>query len=176
MARNDFSLITPTMQCLSQKWLIAAGAMGTTGGYRGEPFISALATAAQTGIAIMAADADGTIGTGTGDGRFAGVAKSDSTQTASVAGVVYTWMPLPGIIYAGSAKSSTAANTAAKIDALRGAAVIFDLTSSKYTIDTAATDASTNAIVITDGNYIANTVYWYVKPTWSVVGNISTIS
>jgi len=177
MARNDFKTITPSSQLISQKWLIAAGAMGTTGGYRGEPFVSYLATAAQTGIVKMAADGAGVIGTTAAtNGRFVGVAKSDSTQTASVAGVVYTWMPLPGIVYSGKPKVAGACNTQAEIDALRGAAVVFDLTASVYTIDTAATDAAANAIVLVDGDYQSDTIYWMVKPTWSVLGNTSTLS
>lgn len=182
MARNDFKLITPSSQCVSQKWLLAAGAQGSTGGggYRGEPFVSYLATASQTGIVKVALDGAGVIGTTAAtNGRFVGIAKSDSTQTASVAGVVYTWLPLAHLVYSGRPKVSGAANTAAKIDALRGAAVVFDLsavTSGTYTIDSAATDAAVNAIVIVDGDPASDTLYWVVKPTWSVVGNVSTLS
>lgn len=182
MARNDIKLITPVQEIFSQKWLVAAGAQGSSGGggYMGEPFISYLATTAQTGIVKVAADGAGVVGTTAAtNGRFVGIAKSDSTQTAAAAGVVYTWMPLPGLIYAGKAKSSTAANTDAKIDALRGSAVVFDLsavTSGTYTIDTAATDAAANAVVIVGGNYQSNEVFFTVKGAWTVIDSGSTLS
>jgi hypothetical protein len=177
MARNDFKVVTPSSQLISTRFIVSLGAMATTGGYRGEPFVSYLATAAQTGIVVCAADGSGVIGTTAAtNGRFAGLAKADSTQTAAAAGYVTVWMPLPGIIYSGKPKVAGAVNTAAEIDALRGAAVVFDLTSSTYTIDTAATDAAANAIVIVDGDAKNDTVYWYVKPTWSFLGNISTLS
>lgn len=180
--RGDFSLVRPPAEVFSMKWLLAAGAQGTSGGggFRGEPFVSLLATAAQTGIVKVAADADGTIGTSaSGDGRFVGIAKSDSTQTASVAGVVYTWAPLPGLVYRGRPKTAGSCNTAAKIDALRGSAVIFDLTATTngtYSIDTAATDAAVNAIVLVDGDPNSDTIFWMVKPTWSFIGNVSTLT
>lgn len=182
MARNDFKLVTPTSQCFSTKWLVAAGAQGSSGGggYRGEPWVSYLATASQTGIVKVAADGAGVIGTTAAtNGRFVGIAKSDSTQTASVAGVVYTWLPLPGIVYSGKPKTSGAADTDAEIDALRGAAVVFDLsaaTSGTYSIDSAATDAAANAIVIVGGDAKSDTLHWVVKPTWSFLGNTSTLS
>ena len=182
MARNNIKIATPTSQLFSTKWLVAAGAQGSSGGggYMGEPFVSFVATASQTGIVKVAPDAAGTIGTTAAtNGRFVGIAKSDSTQTAALAGVVYVWSPLPQVLYYGSPKSAAAFDTQAEIDALKGAAVIFDLsaaTSGTYTIDTAATDASANALVIVDGNLNSGQVFFVVKPGWSYLGNISTLS
>jgi hypothetical protein len=177
MARNDIKLVTPESQLISTKWLVAAGAMGTTGGYKGEPFMSRLATAAQTGIVIMCADADGTISTGaTADGRFVGIAKSDSTQTAAAAGVVYTYTPFPFIVYVSKPKTAGLCNTDAKIDALRGKAVIFDLTTSTYSVDVGATDAATNALMLVGGDPKADVVYFTVKNGWSFLGSVTTLS
>lgn len=182
MARNDIKLITPVSEMFSVKWLVAAGAQGSSGGggFRGEPFVSYLATAAQTGIVKVALDGAGVVGTTAAtNGRFAGIAKSDSTQTASVAGVVYTWAPVGGLVYAGKPKVAGSFNTAAKLDALRGAAVVFDLsavTSGTYTIDSAATDAAANALVMIDGDPNADVGYFMVKNVWSVFNNSSTLS
>lgn len=182
MARNDIKVITPVSQLISTKWLVASGAQGSTGGggFRGEFFVSYLATAAQTGIVKVIIDADGTIGTGAAaDGRLAGLAKSDSTQTASVAGVVYTWLPLPYVVYQASPKTAGSCNTEAKIDALRGAAVIIDVsatTNGTHTLDTAATDAAVNAFVIIGGDANSDKVYFVSKPAWSVLGSTLTLS
>ncbi len=182
MARNDVKIITPTSQLISQQWIVAAGAQGSSGGggFRGEPFVSYLATAAQTGIVKVALDAAGVIGTTAAtNGRFVGLAKSDSTQTASVAGNVTTWLPIAGIVYASKPLVAGSCNTAAKLLALTGAAVDFSLsaaTSGTYTVSTAFTDASANALVIIGGDANSDTVQFVIKPTWSVLGNTSTLS
>jgi hypothetical protein len=185
MARGNIKVMTPTSQLISTKWLVAAGAAGASGGggYRGEPFMSRLATAAQTGIVAVGATSStlgtwGLIGgTKTISGRFVGVAKSDSTQTASVAGVVYTWLPTPFIVYEGKPLVAGSCNTDAKIDALRGSAVLFDLsaaTSGVYTVSTAATDAAANALVIIGGNPQGDTVHFVIKDGFSVLGSVTT--
>jgi hypothetical protein len=182
MARNNIKLITPTSQRLTERWIVAAGAQGSSGGggYRGEPFVSFLATAVQTGIVKVATDGAGVIGTTAAtNGRFVGIAKSDSTQTAAAAGYVTTWLPLAGMVYESAPKTAGACNTDAEIDALRGAAVFFELsaaTSGVYSVDTAATDASANALVIIGGESRRDICHFVVKPGWSVVGNISTLS
>lgn len=182
MARNDIKIVSPTSLTFAIKWLKAAGAQGTSGGggYMGEPFMSQLATAAQTGLVMVCADGDGTISTGaTADGRFVGIAKTDSTQTAAVAGVVWCWAPTAGLVYEAKAKTLSTVNTQAKIDALKGSAVVFDLTATTagtYTIDAAATDAAANALVIIDGDYRAGTVQFVVKTGWSVLYSTSTLS
>lgn len=104
---------------------------------------------------------------GTTSERFTGIAKSTSTDTAAAAGSVYVYVPLPGIIYAAGAKSATAANTQAKIDALKGARLVFDLTGTvgpgltgQWTIDTAAGDGANNCLTIVGGEYETNTLYF----------------
>lgn len=139
----------------TQKWIVASGAAATINPGTPTKFSSA-------GAVIPMVDANGTTSE-----RFAGIAKSTSTDTAAAAGEVYTFVPLPGIIYAGKSKDLTATNTAAKIDALKGKRVVFDLTgtvgpslSGTWTVDTAAGDASTNCLVIYGGEYQTSTVYF----------------
>ncbi len=80
--------------------------------------------------------------------RFTGIAKGTSTETASVAGSVELWEPFPGIIYNGYAKTPSTADTAAEILALRGKRVVFDLTTSDWTVDAGAADAKVNCVVL----------------------------
>lgn len=144
----------PTM-----KWLVAAGAAATINPGTPTKFSSA-------GAVVPMVDTDGTTSQ-----RFTGIAKTTSTDTAAAAGEVTTFIPLPGLIYAGKAKSATAANTQAKIDALLAKRVIFDLTGTvgpgltgTWTVDTAENDAATNCLVIVGGEYQTNTVYFMYTP------------
>src|SRR5690349_13547277 len=84
----------------------------------GEPTTVAGATGSVTGtVALSADDSPTTVGTAT-NVHFAGLAKSNSTETAAAAGTVIVWSPLPGILYKAKAKSAAAADTAAEIRAL----------------------------------------------------------
>lgn len=117
------------------------------------------------GAIVPMVDADGTTSQ-----RFTGIAKNLSTDTASAAGTVDVIMPLPGIIYAGAAKSATAANTAAKINALLYSRLIFDLTGTTWTVDTAS-DGSTNCLHIVGGEYQTNTLYFVYRNTGTYIGS-----
>lgn len=137
------------------KWLVASGTVASL--FPGTPtkFSSAGAVAAMV-------DADGSTSQ-----RFTGIVKSQSTETAAAAGVVYTFLPLPGIKYAAAAKSAAAADTQAEIDALRGARLVFDLTGTigtgltgQWTIDTAAGDGSNNCVIIVGGEPETSTLYF----------------
>ena len=130
----------------------------------GEPTKSA----SQTNIAIMV-DGDGTTSQ-----VFTGIAKDNSTDTVAAAGRCNTYFPLPGIIYAAQPLLTTAANTAAKIDALLSKRVFFDLTAGSWTIDTAQADATTNGLLIYGGDYRTNTVYFMVKPNVTHLANPTT--
>lgn len=165
MARGDFKLRTQLAPEFSASFVVPAGTAGSINA--GEPTKRASATgAAGTGVKIMV-DADPT----TADGKaFAGIAKSDSTDTASTAGVVTVWLPLPGIIYSGKPKTAGSCNTQAKIDVLCLKRVIFDLTSTAWTVDTAATDAAANGIVIVGGDYQTDMVFFMVSPGVTVFG------
>ena len=104
---------------------------------------------------IPLADADLTLGT---DVPFIGVASSDSTHTASVDGKIDVYIPLPGTIYEARVKTSTTADTQSEIDALCGDRVVFDLTSSVYTVDAAAGDGVGNALLVVGGDPLQTTL------------------
>lgn len=143
---KTFKLLSQLSPEFSNSALVAAGAVGTIAA--GTPAECTDAAAASwTGAVNIMADGEGNTSQ-----RFAGIAKSTSTDTVAAAGSVDLWMPLPGIIYSGFAKTSSTADTAAEITALFSKRVVFDLTSSNWTVDAAATDAVANCVVITGGN------------------------
>lgn len=167
MARGDFKLYAPSADQFSVRAIVAAGSAQSINA--GEPTLRSAATgAAADGIVKIAADGDPT---GADGHMFTGIAKSDSTDTAAAAGYVDVWLPMPGTVYSGKAKSATAANTQAKVDALKFAKVVFDLTSTAWTVDTAATDAVTNGVVIIGGDYAKNTVHFIVTPVVTIFGH-----
>lgn len=140
----------PTM-----KWLVASGAAATINPGTPTKFSSA-------GAIVPMVDANGTTSE-----RFTGIAKTTSTDTAAAAGEVYTFIPLPGIVYQAKAKSATGANTQAKIDALLAARLVFDLTGTvgpnltgTWTVDTAAGDGSNNCLIIIGGEYQTNNLWF----------------
>lgn len=138
----------PTM-----KWLVAAGAAATINPGTPTKFSSA-------GAVVPMVDANGTTSE-----RFTGIAKTTSTDTAAAAGIVYTFIPLPGILYAAQAKTASLANTQAKVDALKGQRSVFDLTGTVgpgltgvWTVDTAAGDGANNCLTIIGGVYQTSTI------------------
>lgn len=149
---------------------VAAVASGTVASISaGEPTTPAGATASVTGtVALSADDSPTTVGTAT-NVHFAGLAKSDSNETAAAAGNVTLWAPMPGILYGAKAKSATAVDTTAEIIALGNKRVFLDLTATKWTVDTAATDAITNGVIISGGDPKANLVYFYISPMVTVM-------
>jgi hypothetical protein len=165
---NAFYVINET----DEKWtsapaIVTSGAVGTIA--PGTPTKGADATAASwTGAVVPMVDGDGTTSQ-----RFTGIAKNTSTDTASANGVVTTWLPLPGIVYAGKAKTASLANTVALVQGLFGKRVVFDLTSSVWSIDTAAADAAANMVVIIDGDPNTSLLHWVYKDTGTMVGQIA---
>lgn len=156
--RSGGMLFTATAGCASNTTVINAG----------EPTTVAGATGSVTGNVVASADGDPTtVGTSTNT-HFAGLAKSQSTQTASAAGNVTIWAPMPGILYAGKAKSATAIDTSAEIIALLNKRVVLDLTNSVYTVDTAATDAITNGVIIYGGDPQSQTIFFAISPNVTV--------
>lgn len=111
----------------------------------GEP-VKMGGTASQ--FVIPCVDGDVTIGT---DQPLAGISAKQSTETAALNGTVDMYMPLPGMIYEIEALSASAADTQAEIDALRGEYDVLDLTSSKFTLDTAGGSGANNAFLIVGG-------------------------
>lgn len=149
---------------------VASVASGTTASISsGEPTTPTGATGSVTGAVALSADGSPTtVGTAT-NVHFAGLAKSPSNETASVAGNVTLWAPMPGILYAAQAKSAAAVDTTAEIVALLNKRVVLDLTSTKWTVDTAATDAITNGVIIYGGEPASNLVYFAISPMVTVM-------
>lgn len=140
-----FSIIsqqTPSMGTFAK---VASGTSASIGVGVPTYGVDAAAASPWLGTVAVATDGNGTTSTG----RFTGMAKGVSTETASATGTVELWQPLPGIIYSGFAKTSSTADTAAEILALRGKRVVFDLTTGDWTIDAAAADAVINCVVLT---------------------------
>jgi len=159
MARGDFKLRTQLAPEYAVNAIVPSGAANTI--LAGEPTQVASATnVAGTGVEIMA---DGNPTTADAK-RFAGIAKSDSNDTAAANGVVTVWLPLPGVVYAGKPKTAGTCNTQAKLDVLQFKRVVLDLTSTAWGVDTAATDAAANGIVIIGGEYQTDTVFFMASP------------
>jgi len=110
-------------------------------------------------------------GNGTTAQRFTGIAKSTSTDTVAAAGSVDLWLPYPGILYSGAALLSTTFDTQAEVDSAFGKPVLFDLTSSLWTVDVAATAAQINCVIITGGDYRTYSVYFNYKSSGTILGS-----
>lgn len=159
------------------EWVVASGAAATIA--RGTPAKRTdIDAATATGAVLPMVDGNGgnTGNTMAGSGTFAGIAKANSTDTASAAGTVELWAPVPGLIYRGFAKSATAANTQALINVLMGKRVVFDLTSSDWTVDSAAADAAVNNVIIVGGNPNENSLLFAYADKGSVFGTTNTIT
>lgn len=147
--------------------LVASGGVATI--QASTPTKGTDATAASwTGAVLPMVDGDGTASQ-----RFTGIAKSDSTDTAAAAGAVTLWLPLPGYVYACKAKTASTADTAAEVTALFGKRVVFDLTSSLWSIDAAAADAAVNMVVIVGGDYQTQTLWFMYKNSGTLIGQIA---
>lgn len=104
--------------------------------------------AASANYALALTDGKPVIGTD----NFGGIAAENSDHTASVDGTVRVTKVFPFLSEIwGKAKSAAAIDTAAELLAIKGDVVLFDLTSSTYTIDQAAA-ADTSGLRIEDGN------------------------
>lgn len=164
---GDIKLRNPLSEAFSQSWIVGSGTAASIN--NGEPTKAVdAAGGAWTGAVAIMVDADGTTAQ-----RFTGVAKTVSTETTTAAGEVYTWLPLPGIIYSALAKTASLANTAALINGLKGKRVIFDLTAAKWTVDTAATDANVNGLVIVGGEYQTSTIFFEIKRGITFLDNVA---
>ena len=156
--RYDIKLYDPVPEVYTVSPIVVSG--GTTTILAGTPTKGADATAASpwTGAVVPMVDGDGTTSQ-----RFTGLAKGDSSDTASANGIVPVYLPWPGIIYMGKAKTASLANTAALVDGLRYKRVVFDLTSSTWTVDSAAADSATNGLVIVGGDYHTSTLFFAIS-------------
>lgn len=161
---GDIKIRNTPDPAFSRKWIVAAGAANTI--HAGEPTKAADAAAASpyTGAVAIMADGDGKTAE-----RFTGIAKSESTDAVAAAGEVYTWLPLPALIYNAKAKTASTADTQAEIDALTGKRVVFDLTSSAWTVDAAAADAVANSVIIIGGDFRTQRLDFVYKFTGGVL-------
>lgn len=116
---------------------------------------------------VICVDGDLTIGT---DQPFIGIAASDSNETTSADGAVEVYMPLPGIVYEAFAKTAALANTTTLINALCGDALVMDLTTSKWTLDTAGGAGANNAFIVVGGNPTNSTLKFVVRQDATVIG------
>ena len=158
---------------LSTSWqmefIVASGTSASID--TGAPTKCVTADGSVAGVVEVMVDADGIV---TGQ-RFTGLGKATSTETASAAGTVETWAPVPGMIYRGFAKTSTAADTQAEINALMGKKVIFDLAGSDWTVDTAATDALVNCLVIVGGIPQSSEIQFSYSPKGTILDTSTAI-
>lgn len=113
-------------------------------------------------------------GDGTTSQLHTGIAKAASTDTASVAGTVALWCPVPGLVYRTANKTSTNSNTQAKINALYHKRVKFDLTGTTWTVDSSQSDATTNGIVIVGGDPNTSEILWMYAASVTFFGNPTT--
>lgn len=137
MANGDITILDQsTMAGIgARRFLVAASATLINAG---EPVTKALGAAVVTPMAtnkpVVATD------------FLAGIAATTSTNTAGAAGDVWVNPLVPGVIYLMAPKVAATWNTQALYDALVGARVLIDLTSSVYTI--LATDGATSGCVV----------------------------
>lgn len=147
-----FGIRHPNVDVFSVTRLVESGGAATID--RGAP----TKEGSNGAVAIMV-DGDGTTSQ-----RFSGIAKSVSTDTAAANGYVDVILPTPGLVYVGSPKVAGAADTQAEIDALGGKRVVFDLTSSAWTIDSAAADGANNGVVIIGGKKEDDLLFFVISP------------
>jgi len=145
VARNDIQVISPSdarvIRCRTEA--------GATAILAGEPV-----KIGGTGSNYVVPAADGEPNTTT---LGLGVAASDSTQTSTTDGVVDVYLFEPTVAFRAKAKSAAAIDTEAELLAIINDLVLFDLTSSTYTVDTAATNGAYGLRII-GGNVTQGTV------------------
>ena len=137
MAVNDITQVnSATFGANSDvKYNVAANA---TAILVGEPVARALA-----GVTVTQAATNSPVASSI---YWVGIAKSASTQTASVAGTVQVQPFLPGQIWSVKPKVAASWDTQAEYDALVGKRVLMDLTTSSFTI--LAADSANNGLIV----------------------------
>lgn len=155
MATNNVRIKDSAVTLPTWEWQVDASA---TLIYPGEPV---KLSSAGSPFVIKLADNEPVIGTTT---QVVGIAATTSTNTSVVAGKVKVYIPLPGTVYA--CKATTAANvdTQSELDALVGDNVLFDLTSTTFTVDENAGNNATYGIQIVGGDPNKGEVYFTIRP------------
>lgn len=160
MARNDIQLVDNGAfgACGDITYQVAAG----TTIYAGEPVVVTKGT--------MTATAGATNSPAVASHVWAGIATTDSTATASVAGTVQVRPIMPGQIYEIKPKVAATWDTQTEYDALLGYRVLIDLTSSSYTI--LAADSAANGCIVMPNDVKKNpgkvrfTFVWSISNLW----------
>jgi hypothetical protein len=146
--------------------IVASGGVSTIAAGTPTKAADAVNAGPWTGAVVPMVDGDGTTAQ-----RFTGVAKSTSTDTASAAGTVDLYLPYPGILYAANAKTASTFDTQAEVDANFGKGVFFDLTSTVWTVDVAASAAQANCVIIVGGDFRTQKVYFNYKNSGTFLGS-----
>lgn len=162
MSVNDFHLIDARSGVQTLPWQVASGTANSI--KAGEPTKQS-GTAAV--YAALLADADGVIGTMQ---PLIGVGAKLSTDTATADGSVDLALFLPGMIWETQAKSSTAADTQSEINAMVGDLYIVDVTTGKFTMDTANGTVSTAPFLIVGGNPDTSSVWFMTRSDGTIFG------
>lgn len=162
MAREDVKIKeSPYITTPTQEWETAAGASLVKGDI-------AVASAGSENASRV------TNGGGTTSQIVLGLVAEDSSDTASVAGKVKIYKPLPGIVYRCKATTAGNADTQAKLDALKGNKVAFDLTGTTITVDEDQASAATNGVAIVGGDPSLNEIWFELADQVTWRGNNTT--
>lgn len=137
MALGDIKVLRPAQfgDTGSKQFAVAASATKIK---PGEPVAKALGDSVVTPMATNKPE----IGTD----YLAGIAMTESTNTAAAAGVVDVMPLVPNVVYIMSPKVAATWDTQAEYDALVGDRVLIDLTAGSYTI--LSKDSANNGCVI----------------------------
>lgn len=161
MSKGDIKIVEPK-DMSTQTFQVAAGT--TLAIEAGEPVVATPGTAT---VALMA-DGKPVVGTD----YLIGIAATDSTETAAAAGTVDVHVLRGGEVLSVKAKSAAAADTASEIKALANDFLLFDLTSSAWTLDTAAGHAISGGLMATgEGEPENSRVYVRVRAAATFVGS-----
>lgn|SRR3990167_1048281 len=130
----------------------------------GEPVT--LETGPGTATVVPMPDGAPTVSTAVTSGlKVIGIAATTSTNTASAAGSVQVYLPMPGIVtWKAKAKVASGADTQSEIDAKANDCIVLDLTSSVYTVDFAAAHADTNGIEVVGGDPRTSEIFFTFRP------------
>ena len=149
------------------RWQIAAGTPVLVRG--GEPVKQ---SASGSNTVILLVDADMSL-----SGAFVpmvGIAATPSSETASTAGYLDVYIPANDIIWETVAKTLTLIDTQAEIDPLVGERKVIDLSSSRFTMDTAAADSASNVFLIVGGDPAKSTAWFMILSIGTVLTHKGT--
>lgn len=161
MATGDILIVEPKNISV-QTFQVAAGAASSI--QPGEPVVATPGTA----TVALAADATPSVGTD----YLIGIAANDSTDTVGAAGTVDVYVLRGGEVLSMKAKVAANADTLAEIKAIANDFLLMDLTSTNWTLDTAAGHAIAGGLIATgEGEPENSRVYVRVRAAATFVGS-----